>query len=67
MTLTINGSERMFAVGTTLSELLASLALDARLIVVEHNRVILHDRNAFASHTLQHGDVLELVHFVGGG
>jgi thiamine biosynthesis protein ThiS len=41
--------------------------LDPRLIVVEHNGVILRDRASFATLALQSDDVLELVHFVGGG
>jgi sulfur carrier protein len=53
--------------GWTLATLLAELALDPRLIVVERNREILRDRNAFDEVKLQDRDVLELVHFVGGG
>jgi len=47
--------------------LLALHALDPRLVVVEHNRTILRDRDAFASIRLADGDTVELVHFVGGG
>jgi sulfur carrier protein ThiS len=35
--------------------------------VVERNREILRDRTALPAVRLQDGDVLELVHFVGGG
>jgi thiamine biosynthesis protein ThiS len=35
--------------------------------VVELNREILRDRQTFDEVTLQDSDVLELVHFVGGG
>ncbi len=65
--LTVNGDRRTVAPGTTLADLLASLALDPRLIVVERNREILRDRAAFDRVMLAEGDVLELVHFVGGG
>jgi thiamine biosynthesis protein ThiS len=37
------------------------------MVVVEHNRTILRDRDAYASLALATGDVLEIVHFVGGG
>jgi thiamine biosynthesis protein ThiS len=37
------------------------------MIVVERNREILRDRNAFDEVTLEDSDVLEFVHFVGGG
>ena len=49
------------------SPFLASLKLDPRLVVVEHNGTILRDRDAYASIVLGAGDVLEIVHFVGGG
>ncbi len=65
--LTVNGERRETAEGTTLAQLLRALELDPRMIVVEHNRVILRDRGAYDGVALAEGDVLELVHFVGGG
>jgi len=65
--LTVNGERRKAAPGTTLASFLAELALDPRMVVVEHNRTILRDRDAYASLALANGDVLEIVHFVGGG
>ena len=53
--------------GATLGDLLRALGLDPRMIVVERNRAILRDRDAYDAVPLQPGDVLELVHFVGGG
>jgi len=47
--------------------LLGSLSIDPRLVVVEHNRSILRDRDSFGSLQLNDGDVVEIVHFVGGG
>jgi thiamine biosynthesis protein ThiS len=35
--------------------------------VVEHNRSILRDKGAYSSQNLNDGDVVEIVHFVGGG
>ena len=65
--LTVNGEPRETAEGTTLAALLESLALDPRMIIVERNRAILRDRDAYGAVALHDGDVLELVHFVGGG
>lgn len=65
--LEVNGERRELLGGTTLGELLRELELDPRLIVVEHNREILRDRESFDQRPLSNGDVLELVHFVGGG
>jgi thiamine biosynthesis protein ThiS len=65
--LTVNGSERRVPAGWTLADLLGSLDLDARTVVVEHNGTILRDRSSFASHGLTEDDSLEIVHFVGGG
>lgn len=65
--LTVNGDRRELPAGTTLAGLLQQHDLDPRLVVVERNRAILRDRDAYASVRLADGDVLELVHFVGGG
>ena len=65
--LTVNGGERRIPAGWTLADLLASLDLDARTIIVEHNGTILRDRSSFASLELTSDDSLEIVHFVGGG
>ena len=65
--LTVNGGERRIPAGWTLADLLASLELDPRAIVIEHNGTILRDRASFASLDLTADDSLEIVHFVGGG
>src|SRR5438552_173110 len=63
---TVNGEVRAVARGATLLELLESLALDPRAVVVEHNRTIVR-RPRLAAVTVAPGDAIELVHFVGGG
>jgi thiamine biosynthesis protein ThiS len=65
--LAVNGAERRIPQGSTLADLLASLELDARTVVVERNGTILRDRSSFASLDLVADDSLEIVHFVGGG
>jgi thiamine biosynthesis protein ThiS len=66
MQVTVNGETRPVAPGTTVSDLLTSLGLHPRLVVVEHNREIL-DRSLLEATESREGDNLELVHFVGGG
>lgn len=65
--LTVNGAHRQVEEGTTVASLLENLQLDPRMVVVEHNRAILHDRESFANIPLNAGDTIEIVHFVGGG
>ena len=67
VTLTVNGEDRDFPAGSSVADLLESHKLDPRLVVVEHNRSVLRDRNAYATIALTTGDVVEIVHFVGGG
>ena len=66
-TIRVNGETRSIPTGYSLSALLRDLEIDPRMIVVERNREILRDRNVFDEVTLLDSDVLELVHFVGGG
>jgi thiamine biosynthesis protein ThiS len=65
--LTVNGEPRAVRPGATVTEFLRDLDLDPRQVVVEHNREIVRDRATLASRALAQGDVLEIVHFVGGG
>jgi len=62
----VNGEPRGVPDGTTLLELLAALDLDARAVVVEHNRRIVR-RPGLGDVRVGSGDAIELVHFVGGG
>jgi thiamine biosynthesis protein ThiS len=67
LALTVNGVVRAVPAGFTVADLLASLKLDARTVVIEHNGTILRDRSSFASLELAADDSFEIVHFVGGG
>ena len=64
--ITVNGDERSVNSGMTVGDLLSSLGLHPRLIVVEHNREILN-RESYDATEVRAGDNFELVHFVGGG
>ena len=67
ISLTVNGQSKILPRGSTIAGLLADLELHPRTVVVEHNRVILKDRELFATIELGAGDNIEIVHFVGGG
>ena len=64
---TVNGAGRVVAAPSSISDLLSTLSLDARTVVVERNGVILRDRDSLPGIFLADGDVVEIVHFVGGG
>lgn len=66
MQLTINGDPRTITDARTVEQLLLSLKLDPRAVVVELNREIIR-RPAIATTPVAEGDVVEIVHFVGGG
>jgi len=66
MDVVINGERKQITAGVTLLELLNELELDPRAVVVEHNRKIVR-RVGLSDVTVNDGDAIELVHFVGGG
>lgn len=68
MKLQINGEEKTFesAPPFTLAALVDSLGIKSDRVAIELNREIV-PRDRWAETTLNHGDKLEMVHFVGGG
>lgn len=62
----INGEPRQVPPALPLDDLLRQLGLEPRMVVVEHNGEIVR-RGTLAERRVAEGDVLELVHFVGGG
>ena len=65
LSLTINGRQQPWAPGFTVGEALGALR-DAPGVVVEVNGAIL-PAEGLAQAPLAAGDVVEIVHFVGGG
>ncbi|MGB3738978.1 MAG: sulfur carrier protein ThiS [Pontixanthobacter sp.] len=63
--ITVNGETRR-SDAATIAALVASMELDPAKVAVERNREIV-PRSTLADAPLQDGDVLEIVHFVGGG
>ncbi|HSH74732.1 MAG TPA: sulfur carrier protein ThiS [Longimicrobiales bacterium] len=62
----LNGKERAVRQGLTIDSLLDELELHPGMVVVELNREIL-ERGGYEGITVNEGDAIELVHFVGGG
>lgn len=66
MKIHINGEEKEIADGLNIARLLDELEIRPGRVVIELNRTII-SREAQGSTSLKEGDVLEIVHFVGGG
>jgi sulfur carrier protein len=69
MRIEVNGEAREVTQGITVAGLLHALGITGDQggpVAVEKNREII-PRAEHASHELHDGDVLEVVHFVGGG
>jgi sulfur carrier protein len=64
--LTVNGDAMALADLNTVADLLASLKVAPERVVVELNGVI-YRRGEGLANRLHAGDVVEVVHFVGGG
>ena len=66
MNLTINGENRSLSPAATLGVLVEQLGMKSDRVAIELNREIV-PRERWAETSLQDGDRLEIVHFVGGG
>lgn len=66
MRLTVNGEAREVPEGTTVRGLVELLGLTDGPVAVEKNGEVVR-RAQHASEGLAEGDVVEIVHFVGGG
>jgi sulfur carrier protein len=66
MEVTINGAPRQVPEGLTVLALVEHLGLTEGPVAVEINRAIV-PRARHAEHVIVGGDIIEIVHFVGGG
>jgi sulfur carrier protein len=66
MKIQVNGDAREVAEGTTVRALVELLGLTDGPVAVEKNGDVIR-RALHTSETLAEGDVVEIVHFVGGG
>ncbi|TPH23044.1 sulfur carrier protein ThiS [Brevibacillus laterosporus] len=62
----VNGKTTSIEKNSTVEQLLIHYGLEQRIVVVEHNQIIL-DRSSYAQTTIMDDDRIEIVHFVGGG
>jgi thiazole synthase len=66
MRLTINGEDRNFDNPLTVEKLLGEIGVDSRKVAVERNLEIV-PKSRYGQVSLDDGDSLEIVHFIGGG
>lgn len=66
MLISLNGEPYELDAPLSVSALLEKLGIDSRRVAVEHNLVVIK-RGAFADTTVNAGDQVEIVNFVGGG
>lgn len=66
MNVTVNGESRGLAAGIRLEQLLDELELSGKRLAIELNREIV-PRSQYADTRLNDGDVIEIVHAIGGG
>jgi thiamine biosynthesis protein ThiS len=66
MKLTVNGKPREAADAGTILDFLQAQNVNPQLIAVEHNGEIIR-RERYGEVALSEGDILEIVHMVGGG
>jgi thiamine biosynthesis protein ThiS len=67
MNLIVNGEEYVLAVPSpTVLDLLESLGITQKKLAVEHNREIV-PKASYDARSLDEGDTIEIVHFIGGG
>ena len=66
ISLTLNGDPRQFRAGASVADLVRDIGLDPAKVAVERNLEIV-PRSTLENVHLADGDVLEIVHFVGGG
>jgi len=66
ITIQINGEQREIPAGLTVASLLLQLQFPADRVAVERNLEIV-PRHRWDATSIEPGDCLEVVHFVGGG
>jgi len=64
--ITVNGSSIQISEGANITDLLRDLDLNSGMVAVELNARII-PKSEYSGRNLKEGDVLEIVHFVGGG
>lgn len=66
ISISVNGEQRRISYGLTIADLAAELGFNPAKVAVERNLEVV-PRSTLSSVTLNDGDSIEIVHFVGGG
>ena len=66
MEITLNGETKKIESEVTLDRLLDLFSLPRQRVAIELNRAVVR-RNDWQETRVSHGDVIEVIHFVGGG
>ena len=66
MIISLNGEQKTVEPDLTLAQLIEQLGLTGKRLAAEINQEII-PRSAHSSHVLKDGDVIEIVHAIGGG
>lgn len=66
LSLTVNGEAKRLEMPLSLADFITSLEIDPMRVAVERNKEIV-PKSTYGDITLEDGDVLEIVHFIGGG
>ncbi|MEE9273010.1 MAG: sulfur carrier protein ThiS [Robiginitomaculum sp.] len=67
LTILINGEIHAgIPVGISVGGLLSHLKLPSTKIAVERNQAIV-SKSAYETTNIEHGDIFEIIHFIGGG
>ena len=66
MEITLNGETKRIESEVTLDRLLDLFSLPRARVAIELNRAVIR-RNDWPETGVSHGDVIEVIHFVGGG
>ena len=66
MVILVNGARHELAAGCSAQQLLEHLGLTGKRLALEVNMEIV-PRSVYATHCLQEGDRVEVVHAIGGG
>ena len=66
MNILINGETRQFEESKTITALVADLALEPKMVLIEHNGTALH-RSEWSACLLSEGDRIEILQVAAGG
>lgn len=66
VTIQINGEKKEVAANTNLTEMLRKFSMPAERVAVELNNEVVR-RKDWETKEISDGDIIEVIHFVGGG